>query len=46
MRVFHSERRTFLLYVKVIIKTKRLRQGKTQMPHGDTELRKPETQSN
>ena len=39
MRLFPSERQTFI-YVKVIIKTKR-----TQMPHGDTELRKPQTQS-
>ena len=40
MRVFSLERQAFLLYAKVIIKTKRI----TQMPHGDTELRKPETQ--
>ena len=44
-RVFPSERQTFLLYAKVIIKTKRTRQGKTQIPHGDTELRKAGTQS-
>ena len=46
MRVFPLERQTFILYVEVIIKTKRLRQGKTQMHNRDTELRKPETQSN
>ena len=44
-RVFPLERQTFLLYAKVIIKTKRTRQGKTQIPHGDTELRKAGTQS-
>ena len=45
MRVFPSERQT-IVYAKVIIKTKKIRQGKTKIPHRDTELRKPETQSN
>ena len=45
MRVFPSERQA-ILYAKVIIKTKKIRPGKIQIPHRDTELRKPDTQSN
>ena len=44
--VFPPKRQTFLLYAKVIIKTRRIRQGKTQIPQRGTELRKPETLRN
>ena len=44
-RVFSSERPAILLYAKAIIKTKRKRQEKAQIPDRDTELSKPETQS-
>ena len=44
-RAFPSERQTFPLYAEGIIKTKIIREGKTQMPHDDTKLRKPKTQS-
>ena len=44
IRVFSSKRHAILLYAKVVIKTKRKRQEKAQMPDRDTELSKTETQ--